>query len=300
MSAKAFDMILAVPKYGRVKANKILTQCRISPRRRSAASPSASAANSWASCAGRASLRKTAAPKAAGRPGVSRADARTPRCAPTMPSLGGAAVSSSGFTRRWVLCVSQDWRCGEGVRDHRAVGGREGDPDPRAAPARSRARAVGVRDHPAAAGRRGRRARLPLPRAARSSTAAPTRASSSSTPPTAATGTGRCAPRSSGGSPRARRSSSRSRCRARGRCGRRWPESVLVFIAPPTPASLRKRLVGRGTDSADQIDERLRTAEIELAAQEEFPHVVVNDEVERAASTAGRDRARRAGPRPLN
>ncbi len=31
LSAKAFDMILAVPKYGRVKANKILTQCRISP-----------------------------------------------------------------------------------------------------------------------------------------------------------------------------------------------------------------------------------------------------------------------------
>ncbi len=31
LSAKVFDMILAVPKYGRVKANKILTQCRISP-----------------------------------------------------------------------------------------------------------------------------------------------------------------------------------------------------------------------------------------------------------------------------
>jgi hypothetical protein len=31
LSAKAFDVILAVPKYGRVKANKILTQCRISP-----------------------------------------------------------------------------------------------------------------------------------------------------------------------------------------------------------------------------------------------------------------------------
>jgi hypothetical protein len=30
-SAKAFDIIVAVPKYGRVKANKILTQCRISP-----------------------------------------------------------------------------------------------------------------------------------------------------------------------------------------------------------------------------------------------------------------------------
>ncbi len=31
MTAKVFDMILAVPKYGRVKANKILGQCRISP-----------------------------------------------------------------------------------------------------------------------------------------------------------------------------------------------------------------------------------------------------------------------------
>jgi guanylate kinase len=61
------------------------------------------------------------------------------------------------------------------------------------------------------------------------------------------------------------------------------PESVQVFIAPPEPASLRERLLGRGTDSADQIDERLRTAEIELAAQEEFQHVVVNDEIERAA-----------------
>lgn len=62
------------------------------------------------------------------------------------------------------------------------------------------------------------------------------------------------------------------------------PESVQVFIAPPTPESLRERLLGRGTDSAEQIDERLRTAELELAAQEEFQHVAVNDEVERAAA----------------
>ena len=62
------------------------------------------------------------------------------------------------------------------------------------------------------------------------------------------------------------------------------PESVQVFIAPPAPRSLRERLVGRGTDSAEQINERLRTAELELAAQEEFQHVVTNDEVERAAA----------------
>ena len=66
------------------------------------------------------------------------------------------------------------------------------------------------------------------------------------------------------------------------------PESVQVFIAPPTPAALRERLEGRGTDSADDIGERLRTAELELAAQEEFPYVVVNDEIERAAAALER------------
>jgi guanylate kinase len=62
------------------------------------------------------------------------------------------------------------------------------------------------------------------------------------------------------------------------------PQSVQVFIAPPEPAALRKRLEGRGTDSGVAIDERLRTAELELAAREEFEHVVVNDEIERAAA----------------
>jgi guanylate kinase len=60
------------------------------------------------------------------------------------------------------------------------------------------------------------------------------------------------------------------------------PEAVLVFIAPPSEEALRERLEGRGTDSPDAIDERLRTAELELAAQQEFKHVVVNDEVDRA------------------
>jgi guanylate kinase len=61
------------------------------------------------------------------------------------------------------------------------------------------------------------------------------------------------------------------------------PEAVLVFIAPPDPAALRERLEGRGTDEAEAISERLRTAELELDAQEEFKHVVVNDELDRAA-----------------
>ena len=60
------------------------------------------------------------------------------------------------------------------------------------------------------------------------------------------------------------------------------PEAVQVFIAPPSRDALRARLVGRGTDSPEQVDERLRTAERELEAQPEFGHVVVNDRLEQA------------------
>jgi guanylate kinase len=62
------------------------------------------------------------------------------------------------------------------------------------------------------------------------------------------------------------------------------PEAVQIFIAPPSPEVLRERLEGRGTDSAEAIDERLRTAETELAARDEFPHVVVNAELQKAAA----------------
>jgi guanylate kinase len=60
------------------------------------------------------------------------------------------------------------------------------------------------------------------------------------------------------------------------------PEAVAVFIAPPSVEALRARLVGRGTDSSEQVDERLKTAERELEAQPEFAHVVVNDRLEEA------------------
>ena len=56
-------------------------------------------------------------------------------------------------------------------------------------------------------------------------------------------------------------------------------ESVQVFIAPPDPASLRERLESRGTDSREAIDARLEVAEQELAAQGEFAHRVVNDDL---------------------
>jgi guanylate kinase len=60
------------------------------------------------------------------------------------------------------------------------------------------------------------------------------------------------------------------------------PEAVQVFIAPPSLDALRARLIGRGTDTAEEVERRLRVAEQELAAQPEFGHVVVNDRLEDA------------------
>ena len=63
----------------------------------------------------------------------------------------------------------------------------------------------------------------------------------------------------------------------------RAPDAVLVFVAPPEPGVLRERLEERGTDAPDQIDRRLEVAREELDAQREFAHVIVNDDLGRAA-----------------
>ncbi|WP_168581253.1 guanylate kinase [Gephyromycinifex aptenodytis] len=61
------------------------------------------------------------------------------------------------------------------------------------------------------------------------------------------------------------------------------PEALFVFLAPPSWDELLRRLVGRGTESAEERERRLATAEVEMACQDEFDVVVVNDEVRRAA-----------------
>jgi guanylate kinase len=60
------------------------------------------------------------------------------------------------------------------------------------------------------------------------------------------------------------------------------PEAVQVFIAPPSLTALRTRLIGRGTDDAEEVERRLRVAEEELTAKPEFTHVVVNDRLDEA------------------
>ncbi|WP_024357095.1 guanylate kinase [Leucobacter chironomi] len=62
------------------------------------------------------------------------------------------------------------------------------------------------------------------------------------------------------------------------------PEARLVFLAPPSWDELVNRLVGRGTEGAEERERRLETAKVELAAAEEFDEIIVNDEVPRAAA----------------
>ena len=60
------------------------------------------------------------------------------------------------------------------------------------------------------------------------------------------------------------------------------PDATQIFIAPPSVGDLRKRLEGRASDLPEQIARRLEVAQTELAAQEEFSRVVVNEDVDAA------------------
>ena len=61
------------------------------------------------------------------------------------------------------------------------------------------------------------------------------------------------------------------------------PSASLVFLLPPSWDELVDRLVGRGTEDAEERSRRLRTARVELAAQNEFDYLVVNADVATAA-----------------
>ncbi|BBW96742.1 MULTISPECIES: guanylate kinase [Geobacillus] len=63
---------------------------------------------------------------------------------------------------------------------------------------------------------------------------------------------------------------------------RAFPEALFIFLAPPSLKELEKRIVGRGTESKELIENRLRAAREELEMMDEYDYVVENDEVELA------------------
>jgi guanylate kinase len=76
------------------------------------------------------------------------------------------------------------------------------------------------------------------------------------------------------------------------------PGAVTIFVTAPTFEELERRLRARATESAGEIGERLALAREQLELAEEFDHVIVNDDLDRAADEAdaivrqqtGRDR----------
>jgi guanylate kinase len=62
----------------------------------------------------------------------------------------------------------------------------------------------------------------------------------------------------------------------------RFPESVTIFIMPPSLEVLRQRLVSRGTDCPEVIATRLENAGREMAQRDVYRHVLVNDDLEMA------------------
>ncbi len=63
-----------------------------------------------------------------------------------------------------------------------------------------------------------------------------------------------------------------------------FPESVLIFILPPSAEALVERLSARGTEDPKSLIRRLRSAKDELKAIDLYPYVVVNDRIESAVA----------------
>lgn len=63
-----------------------------------------------------------------------------------------------------------------------------------------------------------------------------------------------------------------------------YPDAVLVFIAPPSMAEVKERLIGRNTETPEQIEKRFATAYNEVKCMAQYDYVVVNDYIDVAVS----------------
>ncbi|MEG1774242.1 MAG: guanylate kinase, partial [Oscillospiraceae bacterium] len=59
-------------------------------------------------------------------------------------------------------------------------------------------------------------------------------------------------------------------------------DALMIFVMPPSFGELRRRLLGRGTETEDQMNTRLSIALGEIAHATEYDYIIVNDELERA------------------
>ena len=60
----------------------------------------------------------------------------------------------------------------------------------------------------------------------------------------------------------------------------KFPDTLLLFVTPPTSEELRKRLVGRGTETMDVIDFRMKRAREEALGMDRYDYLIINDVLE--------------------
>lgn len=62
---------------------------------------------------------------------------------------------------------------------------------------------------------------------------------------------------------------------------KRFPDALLIFVTPPSAGELRRRLVGRGTETIEVINARLRRAAEEASGMEAYDYLLINDEIDK-------------------
>ena len=60
----------------------------------------------------------------------------------------------------------------------------------------------------------------------------------------------------------------------------RFPETILIFVMPPNAEELKRRLIGRGTESMEVINARLKRAAEEAEGMEAYDYILINDNIE--------------------
>ena len=61
---------------------------------------------------------------------------------------------------------------------------------------------------------------------------------------------------------------------------KKLPDTLLLFVTPPTAEELKRRLVNRGTETMDVIESRLRRASEEAEGMSEYDYILINDQIE--------------------
>lgn len=67
---------------------------------------------------------------------------------------------------------------------------------------------------------------------------------------------------------------------------KQYPEAILLFIVPPSLEELKRRLINRGTDSPERIEQRMEQAKKEFSRIDNYDYIIVNDILETAISDA--------------